>query len=271
MIERTDLWIVDQLTGTERLLYTPQPNPPSQKGPTQPNPNVPPYAFERTEYVGSWSPDERYLTIWIVGLVSASIDADGRPFAVIDVATGAMVELGYTLFNQHAWRAPHTLAFIAGNGRETWLNKMLRVWTPEAGTRNITAQSEVALAPAWAPDGRLWFVSGPSGPYDLSAFFAGRGIGDRSMVGLDLGTGSRTAYPRVADYADEGVRFSDDGRSLLVLRRKLTVAPAPDSWVELWSARPDGTKAEPLVRVSGYAGFGYYGGFGSLAKLDWQR
>jgi len=35
--------------------------------------------------------------------------------------------------------------------------------------------------------------------------------------------------------------------------------------------KPDGTKAEPLVRVSGYAGFGYYGGFVSLAKLDWQH
>lgn len=270
-IERTDLWIVDQVTGAERLLYTPPADPPSQRGPAQPNPNVPPYAFERTEYVGSWSPDERYLTMWIVGLMSASIDADGRPFAVIDVATGAMVEVGYTLFYQYAWRAPHTLAYIAGGGRETWLNKMLRVWTPEGGARDISAPADVALAPTWAPDGRLWFVSGPAGPYDPPTFFAGRGIGDRSIIGLDLATGSRTAFPRVADYADEGVRFSDDGKSLLVLRRKLTVAATRDSWVELWSAKPDGTKAQPLVRLSGYGGFGYYGGFAPLAKLDWQR
>jgi hypothetical protein len=140
----------------------------------------------------------------------------------------------------------------------------------------VTTRGEVGLAPAWAPDGRLWFVTGLEGQYDRSAFFSGRGIGDRSVVALDLVTGIRTLFPRAADYADEGVRISDDGRAVVILRRKLAFVPnrsttEPDSWVELWSTQTDGSSAHRLVRLSAYAGFGYYGTFGSLAKMDWVR
>jgi hypothetical protein len=275
IIDRTDLWLVDTNSGQERLLYSPPPEPSGARA-AQPNPAVAPYVFRRTEYVGTFSPDERYLVLWQIAFVSASADADGRPFVVIDVASGALIELGFTLYSAYAWRAPHTLAYVAGGGRETWLSKTLRVWTPESGTRDATAHGEIGLAPTWGPDGRLWFVTGLEGQYDRSAFFSGRGIGDRSIVALDLATGVRALFPRTVDYADEGVRLSDDGRAVLVLRRKLAFVPnrsttEPDSWVELWSGQSDGSSAHRLVRLSAYAGFGYYGRFDSLAKLDWVR
>ncbi len=277
LIERTDLWIIDQAAGTERLLYSPPAVPGSGKGPTaQPNPSVAPYVFRRTENLGPWSPDERYLALWLVGLVSGSMDADGRPLAIIDVQTGVMTELGYTLLNNSvAWRAPHTLAYVAGGGRETWNNKTLRVWTPEAGSRALTTPDEVGIAPAWAPDGRLWFVRGISGAYDVPTYFAGRGIGDRSLVALDLVTGARAVMPRAPGYAAEGLRISGDGKLVLLQRRRLDPAAkagtSPDSWVELWSARPDGSAGHPLVRLSAQNGFGYYGGYCSLATMEWRR
>lgn len=276
-IERTDLWLVDTLAGTERLLYSPPELPPQQPGKNvQPNPNIPPYPFQRTEYPISWSPDERYLTMWRVESVSASGDADGRPLVVIDIATGALTDLGYALYGYAgAWRAPHTLAYVAGAGRETWLNKTLSVWTPESGPRALTVKDEVGLAPAWGPDGRLWFASGPAGPYDVPTFFSGRGIGDRSIYSLDLATGRRTSLSRIAGYADEGVRVSDDGRLMLIERRKLDpsarTGQSPESWLELWLANVDGSDAHALLRVSATNGFGYYGGFSSLANLTWRH
>lgn len=274
LIDHTDLWLVDQRTGTERVLYTPPPNAPDRKGAGQPNPNIPPYVYQRTEYVGSWSPDERYLTMWQIAMVSASADADGRPLVVIDVTTGARTDLGWSLLAPQAWRAPHTLAYVAGGGRETWKNKTVRIWAPESGTRDLTSAAEVGLAPAWGGDGRLWLVDGPAGEYDVATYFAGHGIGDRTIISLDLLTSARTTFPRATGYADEGVRLSDDGTLLLVLRRKLVdhrAMGAPESWIELWSARPDGSDARALLRVSAYSGFGYYGSYGSLAKLTWQR
>lgn len=271
-IERTDLWLVDTVSGGERLLYSPPPIASSSAKPIQPNLNLPPYVFQRTEWVGSWSPDERYLTMWRIDLVSASMDADGRPFVVIDVTSGAITDLGYTLY-AYAWRAPHTIAYVAGSGRETWNRKTLRVWTPESGSRDITGPEEVGLVPAWGTDGRLWFVRGPAGEYDRATYFAGRGIGDRSIVIVDLVTGVRTTLPRLAGYADEGVRVAEDGRTVLILRRRLdpTLKAIADSWLELWAARSDGSSAHPLLRLGGNGGFGYYGTYPSLAKLVWTH
>ena len=268
LFERTDLWLIDTTTGAERVLYSP---PADGSATVQPNPNLPAYVFERTERVGSWSPDERYLTLWEIGLVSASMDADGRPFVVIEVATGAITRLGQTLY-QNAWRAPHTLAYVAGGGRETWLKKTLRTWTPEDGTRDVTASGEVGLNPTWGPDGRLWFVNGPEGQYDPPTFFAGHGVGDRSIIAVDLSTRVRTRFPRTPGYADEGIRISDDGKTALVVRRKLIdKSVQADGWVEIWSAKADGSNANPLVRISAYGGFGYYGGFDSLTRMSWVR
>ncbi len=275
IIERTDLWLIDTRSGDERLLYTPPELPPQMLGKNiQPNPNVPPYVFQRTEYALAWSPDEKYLTVARIDIVSASADADGRPLIVIDVASGALTELGYALFGYSGvWRAPHTLAFVAGAGRETWRGKTLTVWTPESGARALTDPLEVGLAPTWAPDGRLWFAAGPAGQYDVPTYFAGHGVGDRSVYAIDPSTGRRTVFPRVAGYADEGARVSDDGRYVLINRRRLDPTPGPgtkDSWLELWIANVDGSDARALIRMSAYNGFGYYGGYGSLAKLEWK-
>jgi hypothetical protein len=277
IIERTDLWLIDNTTFAARLLYSPPELPPQQQGKNvQPNPNIAAYPFQRTEYPLAWSPDEKYLTMAQIQIVSASADADGRPLVVIEIATGKITELGYALFGYAGvWRAPHTLAYIEGAGRETWRGKTLSVWSPENGKRALTDPLEVGLAPIWGPDGRVWFAAGPAGQYDVPTFFSGSGIGDRSVYALDIVTGQRTKLARAAGYADEGARVSDDGRYVLIERRRLDPTArsgqSPNSWVELWIANVDGSDAKPLVKMSATNGFGYYGGYGSLAKLEWVR
>jgi hypothetical protein len=273
-IERTDVWLIDARTGAERLLYVPPELPPSFGKNVQPNPNIPPYPFQRTEYAGAWSPDEHYVLLWRVDHKSAS-SPDGLPLLVINVETGAQTDLGYTLLYFVTWRPPHTLAYVAGAGRETWKDKTLSIWSPETGSRRLTSPDRVGIAPAWGPDGRLWFVDGAAGPYDVPTFFAGHGIGDRTIYSLDLTTGSRSALPRATGYADEGVRISSDGKTILIERRKLDPnarsGQSPDSWLELWIANVDGSDAKALFKMSAVNGFGYYGQYGSLAILDWTR
>ena len=72
------------------------------------------------------------MLLWRVDYKSAS-SPDGLPLLVIDVDTGAQTELGYTLLYFVAWRAPHTLAYVAGAGRETWKDKTLSIWSTETG------------------------------------------------------------------------------------------------------------------------------------------
>jgi len=75
LISHTELWISDALKKgpSPRLLY--RPTIPTDWTATQPNMAVPPYVYRLTQYAGSWSPDERFFTAWIVSLVSASFDA----------------------------------------------------------------------------------------------------------------------------------------------------------------------------------------------------
>ena len=93
-------------------------------------------------YWSGWSPDGRYVALWEVDFYSGSVDLDGRPLLVIDAATGTRVVLGRTLlYGSTAWVPPHTLAFVAGFGRAIWDNKRLTLWSPETGTRDLTAEA----------------------------------------------------------------------------------------------------------------------------------
>src|SRR5947207_941988 len=76
---------------------------------------------------------------------------DGVALPVIDAATGTRVVPGRTLlYGSTAWTAPHTLAFVAGFGRAIWDDKRLRLWSPETGTRDLTADGIASYAPAWS-------------------------------------------------------------------------------------------------------------------------
>jgi hypothetical protein len=229
-----------------------------------------------TFYWSGWSPDGRYIALWEAGTFSGSLDMDGRPLFVIDVETGARTDLGTTLlFSSTAWAAPHTLAFVTGGGRMPWDNKILRLWSPERGTRDISGAGVAAFAPVWSADGRsLWFVSGPAGQWDPLDAVAGRGIGDRRISVWAASTERTRTLAREAGYVEEGVRPSRDGSRLLIARRPTAaatdVAAIPKLDLEIWLTDADGANGKILARFPG-AGLGVYGHRTGPSEWAWSE
>jgi len=227
-------------------------------------------------YWSGWSPDGRYATLWEVDSFSGSIDLDGRPLVVIDVATAERFDLGRTLLHgTTAWTAPHTLAFVGGRGRDVWQDKTLRLWTPEAGMRDVSPIGSAAFAPVWSADGRsLYFSIGAAGQYDPIPYFAGRQVGDRSVGVFDLARGTIRSLPHEPGYVEEGGRPSRDGTRLLLLRRRTIEATdlhaIPDAPLEVWLTDADGGHGSALVRIS-RAAPGYYGWYPGPSEWDWSE
>jgi dipeptidyl aminopeptidase/acylaminoacyl peptidase len=227
-------------------------------------------------YWSGWSPDGRYVAIWEVDFVSGSIDLDGRPLVVIDVTTGKRFDLGRTLLHgTTAWSAPHTLAFVAGFGREVSRDKTLRLWTPEDGIRDVSPIGTAALAPVWSADGgSLYFATGPAGQYDPLPFFTGRAIGDRHISVYDLASGTTRSLTHEPGYVEEGARPSRDGSRLLVLRRLTVdatdVRSIPNPPLEVWLTDGQGAHGTALVRIA-QVGFGYYGWYPGPSEWDWSE
>src|SRR5207253_1412065 len=144
----------------------------------------------------------KYVALWEIDQFSGSSDMDGRPLVIIDVQTGGRTDLATTLlWGTTAWTAPHTLAYIAGTGREPWDNKTLRLWSAERGSRDVTPSSVAAFGPAWSSDGRLlYFISGPSGQWDPLAAAAGKSVGDRRISVYDASVAAIRSVPNVPGY-----------------------------------------------------------------------
>jgi hypothetical protein len=227
-----------------------------------------------------WSPDGRSALVWEIGTTSNSFAADGAGIKtlLVDIASGHVVDLGVVLnYGWAQWGPDGSLAYVSGGGRMTWDNKTLIVRAPSGRERIESAASgtgRVALAPDWDPvHGQLAWVSGPAA--------AGSGNGDGYIDGLGAGQRVGLIDPGKApievrcgeDRVVEGLRWSSDGRALLLLCRK----PGRDARpLELWLHRiADGTSV-PLVRGlasdSQAAGFGFYGMQPSLfAIVAWSR
>ena len=227
-------------------------------------------------YWSGWSPDGRYVALWEVDFFSGSIDLDGRPLVVIDVTTGERFDAGRTLLHgTTAWSPPHTLALVAGRGRDVWMEKTLRLWTPETGTRDVSPIGTAAVAPVWSADGRsLYFVGGPAGQYDPLPFFAGRAIGDRRISVYDLANGTIRSFAHEPGYVEEGARPSRDKSRMLVLRRRTVQAAdlvsIPDAPLEVWLTDAEGAHGTALVRVANI-GFGYYGWYPGPSEWNWSE
>ncbi len=265
--DRNELWLVDRVTRAARTLFVPPPQRFSAKPGATPSSGPQPariYA-DRSFYFGSWSPDDRYIAFWSLDILSGSISADGRPLAIVDTLTAETVELGKTLLSSPPWRAPHTLAYVAGAGRITTDHKQLRTWSPETGSRAVSAAGEIGLSPAWAPDGRLYFIRAPEGQWDPRGLMGGTGVGDRRAVVVDLASGGRADLARLPGFSTVGVSVPPAGRRLLRLEKRLDPAatlttPDPNMWLELWSSDTDGTNPLPLLRLRQQP-FGYYAAY----------
>ncbi|HEX9436208.1 MAG TPA: hypothetical protein VGA16_03505 [Candidatus Limnocylindria bacterium] len=241
-----DLWLVDFDAKTLRRFYVAPSYGPSAFG-------VP--AYPGLE-LGTWSPDERYVTAYQGITLAAGQRGEPVGLVAVDARTGASWPLGGSLhaIAWQAWRAPHTLAYVGAAGRSGWDQRRIRLWSPETAVRDLTGTDEMAFDPVWDPSGRsLYFIRAPAGPYVADDYFAGRGIGARRVARLDLETGARSEITGTPGYADEAVLASADGRDMLVLRRRT----ARDPLVELWLWPLDGRPPRALATVP-IARFGEY-------------
>ncbi len=66
-----------------------------------------------------------------------------------------------------------------------------------------------------------------------------------NLAVFDPLTGRTTELPCDPAFAEHAARASDDGRTLLVVRRHLS-----EPLLEMWMAAPDGTNARPLWRFT---------------------
>lgn len=160
------------------------------------------------------------------------MDFDGTPFFALDLQSGGLTDLGagQSFLSWRTWIGPHALAYVAGLGREP--AKRLRLWSPELGVREVTDANGVAMSPSFgAVDGKIYFV---------------QMIGSAPHVAtLDPVTNALRQITSDAAWADDAVRVSDDGKELLVLRRRVA-----DGQLELWRMALDGSSARALVRLS---------------------
>ena len=225
----------------------------------------------------SWSPDGQFFA-YLAESTSASMSADGVRLAVLDATQGRVTELAVTTpSTAHlAWTAPHTLAYVAGGNRESWLNKTLRTWSPESGIRDISKQGEVGLNPSWSADGAtLYYMSGPSVPYDPLAFFRGDASGDRRLAIADLRTGQCDVRLLQGITRTEGARAARSGPLMLVLLRRVVVFSSPSTSMDavpLDIATYDTVTqmVTPLVRIPS-VGMGFYGGYSGPEQMAWSR
>ena len=221
-----------------------------------------------------WSPRTNQIAFFEQTNTSASAVADGAGshLWVVDPVSAVRRDLGTTLLKGAwvRWSPDGRLAFVRGGGRETWGNKEVVVLDPDGTERIVsgrltadpTPTDRAALAPAWQPTyagGKLAWIEGPAMTIEASPdYFRGTGPSAQRVAVLD--GGARVTCPgRVT----EGVRWSADGTSLLLLCR---VRAVEQHALEIWYA-PLGGRAQPLVTGLGDLGFGYYGMQPSLFEL----
>ena len=214
----------------------------------------------------TWSSGTSEIAFLEQTSTSASFAADGVGVHlwVVDTTTGVRTDLGQTLLKGAwlRWSTDGRLAFVRGGGRQTWGMKQLVVRAHD-GSQVVVAGSlgalpaandRVALAPAWQPsyrDAKLAWIESPAMAFEASPdYFSGVGPSAERVAVLD--GAARVSCP---DRVTEGVRWSADGKSVLLLCR---VAAVDRHALEIWYA-PLGGTARPLVKGLGDLGFGYYG------------
>lgn len=242
-----DVWLIDVETGSARQIYcTAEPCPASL-----------PMGGHVLQLL-SWSPDERYVLVREPS-VASGVDFDGTSFFILDLQSGALTDLGVgqNFLSWRTWIGPHALAYVAGLGREP--AKRLRLWSPELGVREVSDANGIAISPSF-------------GVLDSKIYFA-QTIGSVSHVAsLDPDTNALRQITSDGAWAEDAVRVSDDGKDLLVLRRRVV-----DGQLELWRMSLDATVLRPLVRFSpplsaaDASQFGTYPTAYSFDRVAWSR
>jgi Tol biopolymer transport system component len=219
-----------------------------------------------TSYLNNLSWSGRRIAFTEIDSTSASASADGVNIHlwVIDVDTGRAVDLGHVL-HPGWWSPDGRLAFVRGGDRFTWNHKELAVLDQDWNVTVVAGGgATIALAPAWQPiskGARLAWIEAPDTTECCQRYVAGLGPSAQRVAVLDTYAGQvRMSCPGMVT---EGVRWSSDGRSVLLLCR----APGIEYHaLQIWYATVGGTP-RALVTGLGDLAFGYYGSQPSLLGI----
>ena len=238
-----DVWLVDVESGAARQIYC---SADPCLAPLRPGG----HALQLL----SWSPDERYLLVREPSVASGE-DFDGRTFFILDTQTGALADIGVgqSSLSWRTWIGPHALAFVVGLGHEA--AKRLRVWSAEAGTKDVSDVNAVAVSPSFGTiDGLVYFVL------------------DGHLATFDPDTDAIRRLLSDAAWTEDAVRVSADGTTLLVLRRRVS-----DGQLELWLMSRDASAAHAVVRYSpplspdDASRYGTFPSASAFDRLAWSR
>ncbi len=242
---------------------------------------------------GHWSPDSRYVVMW-VGMLSASILADGLPPLVLDTATGETYSVAVSTSPEglmpqawpshvaltnpryHSW-APDSskLAITVGGYRSAQVGKWLNLFEPGTG-RVTTVISEIEQVPGivvWSPRGDL--IAYAAVPADQTGSewadwmtFDNPAIAGRRVYLLDPDTGQSRRLNEIKTYQDAPV-WSNDGLHLYYVQRngdhlQLMVADPETGRAEPVPGARQPVKLKDLMRPAA----GYYGQFGREELLE---
>lgn len=224
--------------------------------------------------LGGWWPDGRGVLFWFDPGNSSSLAADGLDLLALPTAGAAPHRLATTLVNRSwlAWSPDRTtLAVVSGGNRVVWSDKTLALCQPvqDRACTDVPVQAgQVALDPAWSPNGALAYVraaadfrpgadTAPFGPAGMAAWYATRDLW------LSRSDGSGAAEVTSAGTGVAAPEFSSDGRWIMYAR---------DDGLWLVPVSGDGPATEVAAPLFGPSGApNYYGQIDWPGQFAWYR
>lgn len=221
--------------------------------------------------LAGWSSDGRWLLAWL-GPASAAIETDGSPLCLIPATGGESrcLEERVLLWPDFVtWSSFNQLAFIAGGGRETWVNKGLATTDPDTfAVRWLVSNTEQApLQPAWSPMGeRIVYSAGPATPPEVAHARRDSALAQRRIWLVEVASGQRHQLTDDNRFRDERPLWSADGRHILFARLSQEGA-------SLWLMTADGHSLQQVVpELTPLPDpLGVYGYIEWQALWDWWR
>lgn len=203
--------------------------------------------YDRTQipHLAGWSVDGRWLLAWI-GPASAMAKADGLPLCLIPATGGAPRCLEQKMLlhpDWLSWSSGGQLAFIAGGGRETWINKRLAVMDPDSLAVHwlVDNVEQAPIQPAFSPNGKyLVYSAGPMTPAEAAYARRDVALAQRRIWVIEIPSGQRRQLTNDDRFRDECPLWSSDGGHILFVR-------LGEAGASLWLMESDGNNLRQVV------------------------